>query len=186
MGWTAIVPIKPPGTRKTRLGTIGPDALLALTERMLAHVLAVLSKHPDIARVMVLSQTAPPRAQWVEDCGRGLNAELQAARTALNCNLLVLHADLPQVSDADISSLLAIAEGSGAAIAVDRHGTGTNAVAIRLGVPFTFRFGPGSCELHAAQLGGQSDIVHRPGLSHDIDTPEDLQTFGGGPARPID
>jgi len=55
MNWTAIVPIKPAPARKTRLGSIGAEERMALTDRMLAHVLGVLQAHADIEEVILLS-----------------------------------------------------------------------------------------------------------------------------------
>ncbi|MDB5686089.1 MAG: 2-phospho-L-lactate guanylyltransferase [Rhizorhabdus sp.] len=112
---------------------------------------------------------------WHLDEGRGLNPELTAFRSALPAGrLLVIHGDLPLVTPDDIEAMLAAAEQAGIAIAPDRHGSGTNALALRDPAPFTFAFGEGSCAAHHAAAGEGAMTVNRPGLSHDIDTPDDL------------
>lgn len=177
MSWTAIVPIKPAPARKTRLGGIGAGERLALTDRMLAHVLGVLQAHADIEEVILLSARPYAGFGWIEDEARGLNAELQAARRYYG-DLLIVHADLPLLSEEDISTLLLRARKTGGAIAPDRHGSGTNALALPSGIDVDFRFGPNSRHFHAAALPGAS-IVECPGLALDVDTPEDLLLAGG-------
>lgn len=173
MTWTAIVPIKPPDARKTRLEGFDPAHRRELTERLLDHVLSTLRGHADVGEVLVLSHQAREGFRWVEDHGRGLNEELEAARTALAADVLIVHADLPVVSGADISELLGVAARLGGALAPDRHRTGTNALALRRDLPFALHFGRDSCALHAAQLPAGA-MVERPGLALDIDTPDDL------------
>lgn len=173
MTWTAIVPIKPPDDRKTRLAGSAVDRR-ELTDRLLAHVLSVLCGHDEIERVAILSGQAHEGFLWLEDRGRGLNEELEAARTAAQTDILVVHADLPLISRDDVSALLLAARERGGAFAPDRHRTGTNALALPRDLPFAFRFGSDSCALHAAQLSSEA-AVERPGLALDIDTPDDLR-----------
>ena len=114
------------------------------------------------------------------DVGRGLTAERGAAAMVLGAKpLLAIHADLPLVGSTDIAELLAEASKAGCAIAPDRLGTGTNAIALRDPTGFAFAFGPGSFALHQAAAGGSARIVRRPGLALDIDTPDDLEAWGG-------
>lgn len=176
-GWTALVPIRPAPARKTRLAALDNSARLDLTERMLDHVIAVAAAHPAIDRVVLLAEAARAGSDWIADGHRGLNGECEAARAKLGGNLLILHADLALLAADDITALLALAQTHGAAIAADRHGTGTNAVALTAGHPFAFRFGPGSRALHEAQLPPGA-VLTRPGLAIDIDTPDDLGFAG--------
>jgi len=172
--WTAIVPWKTAGQRKTRLApALSPPARDRLAQALFDHVIDVLGASPAIGQVSVLSETRPPRPglDWLPDRGRGLNAELQALEIA--GPRLVIHADLPMVMPDDVETLLAAARG-GAAIAPDRHGTGVNALALDAGVSLEFRFGPGSFARHQEQAGGHLAVVARPGLALDIDTPDDL------------
>lgn len=177
MDWVAIVPLKGGPDRKSRLAPrLSPEERHALSDRMARHVTGVLHGVSGIARVLLLSPSAQdgPGA-WRPDGGRGLNAELEAARTDLSgAPLLVIHGDLPLVDASDIGALLEAAGTSGVAIAPDRHGTGTNAVALAGGGPFAFAFGEGSFARHLAAAGDGAAVVRRPRLSLDIDSPDDL------------
>jgi 2-phospho-L-lactate guanylyltransferase len=136
-----------------------------------------LRKVPRIGPIHVLSPAIPDgwQGEWFEDHGRGLNAELEAARQAMSpARLLVIHADLPLVAAKDIEALLDAAEFAGVAIAPDRHGSGTNALAIAGDRPLRFCFGEDSFALHRAQVGEDCPVLQRRGLALDIDTPDDL------------
>ena len=175
MIWTALIPLKGAGQRKVRLaGRLSADERDALAERMLAHVRAELVEVPDIARLVLLSPARPP--DWTDDLivdhGRGLNAELDAARAALaHGPLLVIHADLPLLAAADVVDLLALAGERGAAVAPDRHEAGTNAVVLADDRAWTFAFGPDSFASHGR---GDVSVLRRDGLAFDLDTEADL------------
>jgi len=174
--WSAIIPLKPPGQRKTRLATRFSAARRdVLAQKMFLHVAAVLRAVPDMAEVLLLSVAPLPRFEenWVLDQGRGLNAELFAAAHACRSpHVLVIHADLPLLTVADI---LALTQGeANAAIAPDRHQRGTNAVALRDAPNFHFAFGENSFERHLALATSPMRVVTRAGLALDVDTPADF------------
>jgi 2-phospho-L-lactate guanylyltransferase len=175
-GWTAIVPFKPRGERKTRLqSSLPPAARETLAETLFRTVIAALAATPAIAEIVLLATAAPPGWQhaWAPDLGQGLNTELSRTRLTRNIRrLIVIHADLPFVTPADIASLAA--EDTQASIAPDRHGAGTNALALRDNLRFEFAFGPASFQRHLAAAPPGIRIVNRPGLSFDIDTTADL------------
>jgi len=174
--WTVIVPLKAAAERKSRLaGQLTASQRRELSERLFERVVRALAGVPAVRRVVVLAPQAPPgwSGAWLPDGGRGLNEELTAGARALGeCDLAVIHADLPRLCADDVAWLLAGAVW-GSAIAPDRHGTGTNALALRSTRSFRFAFGPGSFALHAGQLPG-ARVVRRAGFSFDLDTPEDL------------
>ncbi len=65
-------------------------------------------------------------------------------------------------------------------IAPDASGQATNALVLAPPDPDFFRFGPSSFAAHhdaAAARGVQFEIVRRPGLAFDLDTPEDYRTY---------
>jgi 2-phospho-L-lactate guanylyltransferase len=115
------------------------------------------------------------------DPGGGLNPALEAGRAALllqgAAELVVLPADLPFVTAADIDRLVESGRRGGFALATDAAGTGTNALYVRPPVPFRFQFGPGSRFLHmdeAARVGLGAELLHIGGLEFDVDGPSDL------------
>ncbi len=176
--WTALLPLKARRERKTRLGGLLSLAeRQALSKRMFDHVAATLKAHPAIHSVVLLSDQCPHDwdGHWTLDQGRGLNAELEAARSHYHADggLLVLHGDLPLLSSGDITAMLEGVDACGVAIAPDRAGQGTNGLAMSRQNAVAFSFGPGSFHLHLAQVDSAA-IIDRPGLSCDVDTPEDL------------
>lgn len=177
MRWTAVVPLKASGTRKTRLAEHLSDTRRRnLSQSMFDHVTKILREHPSIEEVCVISNECPPgwKGTWIADLGRGLNGELQAARNSLaDRNFLAIHADLPLLCAEDVTALLAAAETTGAAIAPDRHERGTNALALTQGRVVEFCFGNDSFARHLRQMPDCAIIV-REGLGLDVDTPDDL------------
>jgi 2-phospho-L-lactate/phosphoenolpyruvate guanylyltransferase len=176
MKWTALVPLKPAGQRKTRLASsLSADERDRLSDFMFNHVVSVLAGQRRIGRIILLTSERPAGWGWefAADRGRGLNVELTAARKGLRAlALLVMQADLPLLRAEDVAALLAAAS-SAPAVAPDRHGKGTNALALPPHYPLHFRFGPGSFRRHRAQMAG-ARIVQRPGFALDVDTESDL------------
>lgn len=168
---------------KSRLGaTLDGAERTALASTMAATVIARLADVDAIAALHLLAPAPVPHwpCQWLPDEGRGLNGELDAARARLGTGpVLVIHADLPCLTVGDIRCLLTAAQASGAALAPDRHGQGTNAVALADGDDFRFQFGPDSFARHRAQRP-HAAIVERDGLGFDLDTPTDLDRWREG------
>ncbi|BBF71569.1 MAG: 2-phospho-L-lactate guanylyltransferase [Sphingobium sp.] len=175
--WAALVPLKQGVESKSRLrDALEPAERMALASAMAARVMTCLSKADAINSLYLLAPTVVPEwpSHWLPDSGRGLNPELEGARAQLgNRPLLVIHADLPHLTVEDVQALLAAADECGCAFAPDRHGRGTNAVAIRDANPFRFAFGQDSLMSHRQQRPAAA-IVERAALGFDIDTPADL------------
>jgi len=175
--WTAVIPFKGSAERKTRLGNrLGMKERQGLSQELFEHVVSVLRRAPMLREVALLSDVCPN--QWdgpfILDEGRGLNAELNALVDLRRpARLLVIHADLPLVSVEDIADLT-MGEVAACAIAPDRHGTGTNALALVEPMGFDFAFGPNSFARHCAAARGKARVVTRLGLELDIDTAADL------------
>jgi 2-phospho-L-lactate guanylyltransferase len=154
----------------------------ALADELFNYVASVVGSHSDIDEILILSPLPPPAMLgcWQPDAGRGLNAELEALRIRLRFrDLVIIHADLPNVTHADLSQLLALAAKTGVAIAPDYRGAGTNALALRRNTQLRFSFGPDSLAAHrrsAAEYGIPDPAVFTcDGLSQDIDCSEDLK-----------
>lgn len=152
---------------------------------MLAHVVRTAQDAANVAQVCVLGPSRhglPESLCLLADPGGGLNAALHAGLAAAQAGgatrLLVLPADLPQLSRQDVE-LLAAAPAGSMAIAPDRHGTGTNALSLPLPAAsaFRFAFGADSFAAHhdeALRLGLTIETIHSQTLARDIDCPEDL------------
>jgi 2-phospho-L-lactate guanylyltransferase len=193
-GIWAAVPVKPLAGAKSRLAPVAsPDERRALTLAWLRHVLAVLRDTPQVVRVLVVSAD-PEVLATATACGAtplpelaeaGLNAAITHAATVAEragaSGLLVLPADLPNLSNPDITALFVAAEGlpgPGIVLAPDHRERGTNALLLSPPTAIPPAFGPDSFAHHraAAKAAGLSvAVVHRPGLAGDIDTPEDLE-----------
>lgn len=177
--WTALVPLKGGDKRKSRLaGRLSLEQRRTLSDAMADHVLNCLSLIPAIDRIVILSPRTRVRFAWRRDEGRGLNGELQAFRADDPVTpLLVIHGDLPLLDGREVTALLATAERTGRSLAPDRHGCGTNALALFEPGPFPFAFGEESMRLHI-EAPGSIAIVVRQGLAMDVDSPDDLDAVG--------
>lgn len=151
--WTALIALAPAGLRKSRLCCLSVTQRDALAGAMHARVLAACAR-------------AGLRARVVEGHG-GMNVDLADAHAMVFGGALVLPSDLPLISADDIAALIKAAP----AAAADRHGTGTNAVALPAGFAFRFAFGPGSLARHLDQGLAR---VETDTLALDVDTMEDL------------
>jgi 2-phospho-L-lactate guanylyltransferase len=185
----AVVAINTRLRRKGRLrGELNPAERDALSRRMLDHVLVAADDARSIAHVLIVSpdrQGLPPGYEVLHDAGSGLNAAFELARecgrAALAQEMVLLPADLPRLSAADIDALIAAGRRAGIAIAPDRRGTGTNGLYLPVALDFTCRFGVASRARHEAEArrqGIEPAIVMRPGLAADLDTPADLRMLG--------
>lgn len=185
MSCWALVPIKRRSAAKQRLAArLSPELRLALTRTMLASVVDALrnSRGVDhIAFASVERDTIPDEFPVLPDTGGGLNAVLEDARRTLIARgadeLLVLHADLPLVSAADIDAVVESGRRGGFALGTDCAGRGTNALFLKSGAAFRFQFGADSRARHleeAMRSGCRPAEVSSPGLSLDVDEPQDL------------
>jgi 2-phospho-L-lactate guanylyltransferase len=189
----ALVPLKDLVEAKTRLaGLLRPSERRALAQAMVEDVLAVLASHPEISRVVLLSDD--PGAHllaenygaeyWPETgfSGIGLNALLtEAAQRLLDqgCEaLVILHGDLPLLRAEDITAVVREHRAGGELlIGCDRAGRGTNLLVLDRATLPGFHFGEGSCALHLAaarQAGIPARVVKRQGIGLDVDEPADL------------
>ena len=189
MSIAALIPFKDLAQAKSRLALIlSEEQRRKLARQMLDHVVDVLIGVGDIDSITILSPIEPDiaaKTKWICDRGRGLNPEIAEAVPALGAKrVLVIHADLPQLTHEDIHTLIEVSGEHDVAIAPDKAGTGTNALLIEADASFPFAFGVGSFEAHsliANERKWSLGIVRRPGLSLDIDDPADLTAAGLNP-----
>jgi 2-phospho-L-lactate/phosphoenolpyruvate guanylyltransferase len=197
-GVVAVVPIRSLTGGKTRLaGILPPEARAALTRRMLRGVVdaalasgtvaSVVVVSPDPAALALAASLNPAVVPLAQDAGApGLNPAIAAGvRFAAErgaAAVLVLFGDLPLLTGDDVRNLLR--RDAPIVLAPDRHGTGTNALLLRLdasaedGRMFAFQFGLDSYARHvdeAHRLGLDVATSVSAGTALDLDTPEDLR-----------
>ncbi len=200
----AIVPLRSLEGGKTRLGgALDAEERETLVSGLLRHTLEVLRAWPALRRIhvvsgdpAVLSLAATGGANAVAEESDGetspdtLNAALRAGRDAAvragATAVLLLPADLPLLDVDALDSLLdaadaALAAGSGQAVAVLAPADardGTNALLLAPPDAVEPAFGPASLERHlraAAAAGASVQVVVEPGVSFDLDTPDDVE-----------
>ncbi len=186
MSTCVILPVKSLKGGKSRLAPVlSPLQRAALVGRLLQVQLKVLAHWPDLS-VMVVSRD-PGVAELAgragaehlaETAGLNLNQALQEAaglaRARGHGRLLVLPADLPQLTPADLQRILDLPEGI-VGLAPDRHHLGTNAL-LTPAQPFGYQFGPGSFYRHRREAQRQRlavRLLYAPGLQFDLDSPAD-------------
>ncbi len=196
----AVVPVRSLADGKRRLaGIMDGAARAALNEEFFVRTLGlaaalsgptvVVSPDPAVSR-----HPAARGAVHVPDPGRGLNASVEAGRARARRHgagkVVILPVDLPTARPDDV---LALAESeTPVAVAPDRRREGTNGLCLSAGLDFAPRFGSLSFRAHLAEaerLGVAATVVESPGLSLDIDTPEDWRHWrsrAGCDSPPLD
>jgi 2-phospho-L-lactate guanylyltransferase len=188
----AILPIKSFGAAKQRLaGQLGSGARQALVQAMFQDVLAAL-RHVeglDAVAVVTANATAERAAHGEgvvvlgddEEAGHNEAAALGVAYAVEHGfeRVLLVPGDTPLLDPGELEALLS--EGAAAppslVVVPDRHGSGTNALAIAPPDALMPSFGPGSRARHeqlAAAAGIACRVAPLPSLATDVDTPEDL------------
>ena len=184
-GACALIAIKERARCKTRLAdALAPDERRQLVRSMLATVLTAATGAHSVRQVIVVSperDAVPAEIPVLADSGDSLNGALIQAHQVLlefGCReVVVLPADLPHITAADIDALVRSGRCGGFGIAPDTAGVGTNALCLVSPHPFRFQFGPDSQRLHleeAARAGLVPQILRLPGLEFDVDSPADL------------
>ena len=191
--FAAIIPVGPLEDAKSRLGgALDAEERQDLAEQLLTRTITAALGVDLLVDVLVIS---PDRdvirlasnlgARTLRQRSRGLNAGLTEARADVVAGgadaILVLPIDLAFVSAEALATVLEPLRQSGqetpiVVLVPDRHGTGTNLIALRPPDTIEFRFGPGSRQAHcdAARSAGAAYTEVDGPLKFDIDTPADL------------
>jgi len=188
----AIVPARPLEEGKSRLAeALTTEERQRLNLAFFRRTLDVTAQVVGRERTLVVSRSEPLLAvagslsfeTLLEAAPYGLNTALtQAAeivRSRGATGVLSISCDLPFLIADELRALMAVAaEGDGLAIASDRAGTGTNALFVSPvgAIPYLYGLGSFAAHLKAAESAGLAlNVVRRPGLSFDIDTPDDFE-----------
>jgi 2-phospho-L-lactate guanylyltransferase CofC len=197
----AIIPVGTLQGAKSRLGeSLDAEEREVLVEGLLARTVVAALAVDRLEDVLVVSpdhevlrRAAELGARTLRQHSEGLNAGLVEARTDVVAGgaeaILVLPIDLPFVTAEAVAAVLGPLvrpdaggprgdpdKGPIVVVVTDRHGTGTNALALRPPDVIDFEFGPGSRGAHrAAADGAGATYVEIDGpLTVDLDTPDDL------------
>lgn len=175
-----LVPVKAFADAKARLASVLDDATRERLARWTAaRVLAAAGELPTYVACddeHVAAWATEHGASILWHPGVGLNAAVNDSiaelRAAGVTDVIVAHGDLPRAN-----SLAALVQPGTVTLVPDRHGDGTNVIALPTDMKFLVSYGPGSFQRHLASAidAGLSVRVRRdPLLALDIDTPIDL------------
>lgn len=182
--WAVVVGRTGPDAKSRLAGMLPPRARSALAVAMLRDVLAAAGAAGLDGAIAVLDPSLSAEGVRVlPDRGAGLNAAVAtgvAAAVAAGAEtVIVLPGDVPLIDKEDVATLIAALDGPrSVVVAPDRHGSGTNALALRPGDVIQPAFGADSADRHeaAATSAGASArraVIERVAL--DVDTPDDLR-----------
>jgi 2-phospho-L-lactate/phosphoenolpyruvate guanylyltransferase len=187
---TAVLPVKRFAAAKRRLATgIDDERRTALAAAMLEDVLEAIGAARSLERTLIVTSepgaigaAASAGAEVVPDPDRGghsgaaLAGIARARGEGAEC-VVLLPGDCPLLEPRELEWLLTGLPERYVAIVPDRHGTGTNALALRPPDAIEPSFGEGSCARHvtAARAAGiPFGIEELPSLALDLDTPADV------------
>jgi 2-phospho-L-lactate guanylyltransferase len=162
---------------------------------MLAHTVETLMDIPELEQVLVISRD-PEALAVARDCGArtvredgsphlniALTRATAVATTYAAQGVLILPADLPQLTKADVMAMVEAAEETRVVvIAPDHRREGTNAMLVKPAGLIQYDFGKQSFDRHFEQAkskGVTVKVIELPSLAHDVDLPEDLQFLNG-------
>lgn len=186
----AIVTAKRFHSAKQRLaGSIDEDLRRRLVEAMLGDVLEAVSKARTISQILVVTGEGA-----AEELAAGFGAEVmhdpedlghsgaatmgvsRALELKAEC-VALLPGDCPLLDSRELDRLLTGLPTPFVSVVPDRHGTGTNALAIAPPDAIAPAFGEGSCERHL-KIASDAGIPHTTErlstLALDLDTPADF------------
>jgi 2-phospho-L-lactate guanylyltransferase len=187
---TAVLPIKRFSAAKRRLASgLDGERRRTLAAAMVADVLEAIGEARSVERTIVVS--GDPVAQELasaagaevvpdpEDAGHVEAALAGIARAEVEgaeC-VVLLPGDCPLLDPRELDRLLTGLPERYVAIVPDRHGTGTNALALCPPDAIAPAFGEGSCSRHVAlarEAGIPFGVEELASLGLDLDTPADI------------
>jgi 2-phospho-L-lactate guanylyltransferase len=184
----AILPVKSFGDAKQRLAeSLGAGSRQALAQAMFSDVLSSIRRVPELDEIAVVTSDPSAESAAGGHRVRVLPDTAQAGQSAAALigirhalaegydRVVLVPGDTPLLQPGDLASL--VTDAAGVAIVPDRHGTGTNALALTPPDAIEPSFGEGSFARHvaAAEAAGVPHRVEEiPALALDVDTSDDL------------
>ena len=181
-----VVPLKGFAAAKDRLSGSLTDAEREQLARRLATEVLTVARSIEAAGVLVVSDDEDVLA-WSNALGvialrqsrPGLNGAVSDARDEARKrgfdHVLVTHGDL--VDPSPLVSLCADLDRRVVTLVADRHGDGTNVLALPVDASFDTHYGPGSFPAHLDEATRRGLVVHvvaESPLALDVDVPADL------------
>jgi 2-phospho-L-lactate guanylyltransferase len=195
--WALLLPIKPPGTAKSRLALDSVQDRADLVLAMATDVVTVALACPRVALVLVVGDSPDGleplqrmgAAVVVDPAVRGLNASLRyaaglAAARDSTYGIASLVADVAAVTVDQLTRALDAAAVAGNAFVPDAAGRGTTLVAARQWGSFLPEYGLHSRRRHREAGLVELNLDDATGLRLDVDTLADLaalKALGPGP-----
>jgi 2-phospho-L-lactate guanylyltransferase len=186
---TAVLPVKRFGAAKQRLAAgVDDDRRETLVAAMLEDVLEAIGAARTIERTIAVTDephaaelAVAAGADVVPDpCGDHSEAALAGAARAQELGaecVVLLPGDCPLLDPRELERLLTGMPDRYVSIVPDRHGTGTNALALAPPDAIRPAFGEGSCARHVAaarDAGVPYAVEELTSLALDLDTPADV------------
>jgi len=186
----AIITAKRFTSAKQRLaGSIDEELRLRLVEAMLGDVLQAVGEARTVSKILVVTGegiaadlAVAAGAEVIHDpedvshSGAALMGIARAEELGADC-VALLPGDCPLLDPKELDRLLTGLPTPFVTVVPDRHGTGTNALALSPPGAIEPAFGEGSCDRHLA-LARSAEIPHTtedlPTLALDLDTPADF------------
>jgi 2-phospho-L-lactate guanylyltransferase len=193
-----LLPVKDPARAKRRLGPAFTDHERSVIARALFDDALALCRRIERVRWWVVSDDAGVRDAAsgaglgiLEDPGGGLNTALRLAldspAVAHADSVVIVPADVPLATEAEMDDLLDTAATSDVVIVPSARDGGTNGLYMSPPGIIGPSFGPASLAAHmksAGDAGLRCSILEVPGLGLDIDRIEDIEAFLKHPAGP--
>jgi 2-phospho-L-lactate/phosphoenolpyruvate guanylyltransferase len=187
---TAVLPVKRFNAAKQRLAAgLGGEQRRTLAAAMVADVLEAIGEARTVERTIVVSGdpvaqelAAGTGAEVVPDPEDGGHVEAALAGIAraevegARC-VVLLAGDCPLLDPRELDRLLTGIPERYVGVVPDRHGSGTNALALSPPDAIVPAFGPGSCARHVAAAraaGIPFGVEELASLGLDLDTPADV------------
>lgn len=187
---TAVLPVKRFGAAKRRLAAgIDDERRAAVVAAMLGDVLEAIGEARSIEQTIVVTSepvaielAAGAGAEVLPDPDEGGHSGAALAGIAHACELgvqcvVLLPGDCPLLDPRELERLLTGMPERYVTVVPDRHGTGTNALALAPPEAIRPSFGEGSCARHVAaarEAGVPFAVEEFASLALDLDTPADV------------
>lgn len=190
MKTTVLIPVKSLTTGKSRLskkltGSQREQLILLLFR----HVVTTLKKTKNELLIFVVSNDPTIIAtaktlhiNHIYEKQPGHNTALTNAATEINPTypLLTISADLPFITEEDVTKLISLLGKTDAVVVASKEKTGTNALLLKKPLLIPYLFGKNSFSKFIAALD-KKNLTHKTfytdTLAFDIDTVEDLKKF---------